>query len=165
MREVQQAIINIGAQRRITLPAFINAGEGEQLLFKEMENGNFEVSKYTNAPKKKIYGVIIGKEFPENMPLVPPVGMRWWGIFVDSNGIILGRQRASTLEYLQKDLSCPDKRGREKLDSAVGRGLWEWPIVLFNLGEVEGQNNTSLTRTVLDIKFRFFDGTWPPVQN
>lgn len=155
----RQAIINVGVNRRITLPQFINVNEGEQVLFKENKDGNFELTIFTNAPKKKIYAVVIGKESPD---LFVNIICKWWGIFIDQNGIILGRQRASSIEYLKKDLSSPDKVGRGKLDNQCGKGLWEYPIIL-SYQDIEESGNRELIKTVFNIKSKFEQGSWPPI--
>ena len=161
---LEQAIINVGVNRRITLPQFIKVDEGQQLLVRENEEGSFELTVYTNAPKKKIYAVVIGKETPERLANATELAKqyKWYGIFVDENGIVLARQKATTLEYLKKDLSCPDKRGRDKLDNQCGRGLWEFPVIL-SYQDVENSKNVELLRTVLHIKNAFVRGEWPPL--
>ena len=153
-KTLNQCIINITQGRRITLPSFFECEINQQLLCQQMEDGTFTLRFHSNAPKVKIYGVMVGRTNR------PGEKVLWWGVFIDENGNILARKKSSSLDYLRKDLSLPDSKGRQKLDAACGLGLWQRPIL------VEFTDIASLPskayRTIYNLRENMRNGLWPP---
>lgn len=162
--ERQSQIMTVGNGRRIRLPDFLGIEEGQQVIIKKEANGEITLSNYSTAPKKVVYGVVIGREFVNslNADLSSKKFERWWGIFIDENGIVLGRQRSSSREMLWKDLSCPDSKGREKLNNQCGKGMWNFPL-LIDLSEIPSLPHKSRTM-VQTIQGHFREGQWPPIR-
>lgn len=156
-RILQQTIINTTSdKRRITLPKFFECEPGQQLLCQLLEDDSLVIHVYKNAPRIKLYGVMIGRtrRLLDNK-------ISWWGIFIDGNGNILARKRSNSMDYLRKDMSLPDAKGRDKLDLACGIGLWEQPI-LIEIGD-EYKLPKKAADCVYNIKRQLCEGTWPPV--
>lgn len=150
---LNQCLVNITTGRRITLPSFVECEVHQQLLFQQMEDGTYTMKFHSNAPKVKIYGVMIGRTNINNK-------ISWWGIFIDENGNVLVRQKSNTMDYLRQDMSIPDSKAREKLDKVCGIGLWERPI-LIEFTEAH-KMPAKAYGAVSNIKAKMAAGTWPP---
>lgn len=136
----QELEVIVGRGRRITLPQELKFEEGDKLIFRDTKHG-FLLQKKTMI--ELFYGIPIGY-----------IGAKWFGIIVDSNGVIVSRVRSTSAQYLQHDLARPESQVEAKI-VAFAKKPWK-VILVFKEFPTEG-----VRLTAERIRKEFAEGRWP----
>jgi hypothetical protein len=140
--------VRVGKSRRITLPSEFNVKDGDMMSAVITEKGNLVF-----IPIKSTQG--------KTRLFACPIGIwknRYWGVVIDSNGIIGARVNSSNRDYLIQDLTLPNNKGLgNKLDAKFGSGFWTRP---------EYVNEESMPKKTIEmiqkLKRDLHFGIWPP---
>ena len=140
--------IRVGSNRRITLPSEFNIKEGDMMRAVITEKGDLLFTPIkTTRGKTRLFAC--------------PIGIwknRYWGVVIDSNGIIGARVNSSNRDYLIQDLTLPNHKDLgKKLDSKFGFDSWTRP---------EYVNESSMPEKTIQmvecLKRDLHFGIWPP---
>lgn len=144
-------VILVGKSRRITLPKEFNIAEGDKMNFVINDKGQLIFTPIRTAPigKIKLYAVIIGRSITSG---------RYFGVIMDSNGIIGARVNSSSEQYLIQDMTLmQDKDVKSKLNKKFGENNWERPIYRLII-------SPEMHKVANDLEIGLRNGTWPPTK-
>ena len=140
--------MRVGARRRITLPSEFRVEEGQNLMAHITEKGNLYLVPIKNASEKiRLFACPIGI-----------YNNRYYGVVMDSNGVIGARVNSSNRDFLIQDLTIPKNKNLDKkLNSKFGEGNWNRPEYI----DERNMPNATIIQT-MQLQRDLRDGIWPP---